>query len=215
MSERLAQVIDTFRIDSAGISRVQLHIQRTFEALTYFAIDSFKEKIKRAELEKIYFSLPHSETPLKGRLVFDSKNWRDFNFESEILTTTSEPVRLEFSRLETQKSGRGPQNFKTTDRCYWEKSLALKTAASDDIIGINELGQITETSRFSLFLKKENTFFTPPLSSGCLDGVFRKSLLESSAISVLEKDFVVADLFNYEIYVGNSLRGLLKARLQN
>ncbi len=86
-----------------------------------------------------------------------------------------------------------------------------ETAGADEVIYLNERGELTEGSRTNIFLRKDGVLLTPALSSGLLPGVLRADLLASGqareAVLTL-KDLEAAD----EVYLGNSVRGLLVAK---
>lgn len=48
----------------------------------------------------------------------------------------------------------------------------------DDAILLNAEGEVIETSHRNLFVWKDDQFWTPPLSSGCLPGIMRGMVLE-------------------------------------
>ena len=128
------------------------------------------------------------------------------------------PLTVELAQNYFQLSGIGLQNFKISKRDYWTTVLAHSHCA--DVIGVNHDNCVTETSRFNLFLFKNERLFTPSLNSGCINGTYRRYLLElgyyelgTEKISLVEKDIPVSEIKNYEIYVGNSLRGMHKAIL--
>ena len=78
---------------------------------------------------------------------------------------------------------------------------------------LTKKNELCEGSRSNLILKKGENFYTPPLASGLLAGVFRQFLLTLGVVSeaVLTKN----DLFCNEIYAINSVRGVQKLRLKN
>jgi para-aminobenzoate synthetase/4-amino-4-deoxychorismate lyase len=86
-----------------------------------------------------------------------------------------------------------------------------ETAGADEVIYLNERGELAEGSRTNIFLKTDGQLLTPALSSGLLPGVLRADLLASGqareAVLTL-KDLESAD----EVYLGNSVRGLLVAK---
>ena len=47
----------------------------------------------------------------------------------------------------------------------------------DDVLMLNTSGNIIESSNSNLFVIKDNTLLTAPLSEGCVDGVFRRFIL--------------------------------------
>jgi para-aminobenzoate synthetase / 4-amino-4-deoxychorismate lyase len=85
-----------------------------------------------------------------------------------------------------------------------------KFPRADDVIMINERGECTETTIANLAARVGDTWFTPPLSSGCLPGISRAQLIEEHVLveAVLRpEDLHRAD----ELAVVNSLRGWQRA----
>jgi len=77
---------------------------------------------------------------------------------------------------------------------------------------LNERGELTEGSRSNLFVRRNGKLTTPPISSGLLPGILRGKLLESGECT--EEVLYPHDLDTAEeIYLGNSLRGLIPAHL--
>jgi len=73
-------------------------------------------------------------------------------------------------------------------------------------------GELCEGSYTSLFIETNGQLFTPPLSVGLLPGILRAELIESRR--VLEKTLRIDDMLAADkLYVGNSLRGLIPAKL--
>lgn len=99
---------------------------------------------------------------------------------------------------------------KTTIRDFYDKQLArAREKGFFEVIFKNEKDELTEGSFTNLFLLKNNVLYTPKLEAGLLPGVLRQSLLEkgqAKEIKLKEKELKNA----CEIYVGNSVRGLLK-----
>jgi para-aminobenzoate synthetase/4-amino-4-deoxychorismate lyase len=100
---------------------------------------------------------------------------------------------------------------KTTHRQVYESALA-GASDCDDVILWNERGELTETSIFNLFLEIDGELLTPPVSSGLLAGTFRESMLRAG--KARERVLMKTDLeLAVAIYVGNSVRGLIPARI--
>jgi 4-amino-4-deoxychorismate lyase len=97
---------------------------------------------------------------------------------------------------------------KTTRRALYEDALAESTA--DEVIFLNEHEQICEGARTNIFVEREGQFLTPTVTSGLLPGVLRGHFLAEG----LAREAVIRlqDL-DGRFYIGNSLRGLLPARL--
>ena len=62
-----------------------------------------------------------------------------------------------------------------------------------------------------MFLAQGETLLTPPLASGLLPGTLRARLLAEG--KAREDYLALEDLENSEFFMGNSVRGLVRARL--
>ncbi|MBX3566859.1 MAG: aminotransferase class IV family protein [Rhizobiaceae bacterium] len=104
---------------------------------------------------------------------------------------------------------------KTTHRAAYEAARAeFSIGEADEVLLLNERGEICEGTITSLFVDMGDggPLLTPPLSSGLLAGVLRQALLEDGR--AIEFILTLADLNDARaLYVGNSLRGLIPARL--
>jgi len=89
---------------------------------------------------------------------------------------------------------------------------ALRHPEADDVVLVNERGQLTETTTANLAVRLGGRWWTPPTASGCLPGVERGRLLVSGRLH--ERVLTAADLGEAEeLAVLNSLRGWRRARL--
>lgn len=217
MSSRDLFILDTFRITQNENPLLSFHIQRTWEA-----IQIHHSSVTLNEVVKIYkpFQLATSYPDQKCRLVIDPQSVSVIKSEITTIDLLNDEIKLEIATHKNQKAGLGIQNYKTTDRAYWDDNLKFRRPGTDDVIGVNSLNQVTETSRFNLFIKMQDLVFTPTLHSGCVNGCLRRFALKSGLIEInqkkykiSEKDFDFKDLKKSEIYVGNSLRGITKATL--
>ncbi|CCK70025.1 aminodeoxychorismate lyase ABZ2 KNAG_0D02760 [Huiozyma naganishii CBS 8797] len=79
--------------------------------------------------------------------------------------------------------------FKTTQREHYtqarERMIQIESNAQKrEIIVYNELDEVMEGSITNIAVYRNGTFVTPPLSTGCLCGVFRYYLLKKNLINV-------------------------------
>ncbi len=94
-----------------------------------------------------------------------------------------------------------------------ERERLAGATGCDEVVFVNERGELTEGSYSTLFVERGGTLFTPPLSCGLLDGTLRRELLENGDRPVEERVLYPRDLESAEaIWLGNSVRGLLRAR---
>ncbi|MDQ6616949.1 MAG: aminodeoxychorismate synthase component I [Actinomycetota bacterium] len=77
---------------------------------------------------------------------------------------------------------------------------------ADDVVLVNEQGQVTETTIANLAVCLGGRWCTPPLSAGCLPGVERSRLLDEG--HVIERSITVAELGGAdEVALISSVRG--------
>ncbi len=83
----------------------------------------------------------------------------------------------------------------------------------DEVILLNERGEVSECTSANIFIANGNQVWTPPLNSGCLPGVTREVLLEEirvPGIQVGEKPLLPADLQAAdEVFITSTTRDLL------
>lgn len=99
----------------------------------------------------------------------------------------------------------------------WAMNLAWLDEAQargfDEVILLNEHGEISECTSANIFIAEGNRVWTPPLSSGCLPGVTRELLLSeihAPDIVVGERTFKPSDLEKAdEVMITSTTRDLL------
>ncbi len=99
---------------------------------------------------------------------------------------------------------------KTTQRALYNQARLELTAGLDEVVFMNENGHLCEGTITNLFVQKDDGLVTPPLSCGVLPGVLRADLLAQG--KAREGIITVADLAEEQIFLGNSLRGLISAQ---
>lgn len=111
--------------------------------------------------------------------------------------------------------------YKWTNRTHWQQHEALMPQPHQDILAVNQEGYLIECSRFNVFVYNPFTdeMHTPPLESGCLDGVLRRHVLHKGFLYVAglgekklsEAPVKLDSLQEQMLFVGNSVRGILPA----
>ncbi|HEV2176819.1 MAG TPA: aminotransferase class IV [Terriglobia bacterium] len=94
-----------------------------------------------------------------------------------------------------------------------QNSLLLERARADgfdDVLLLNERGQLAECTSANVFLVRAGEVLTPPLSSGCLPGVTREILLEmapEAGVRLVERELTTADLAQaQEVFISSTTR---------
>ncbi|MDZ4738612.1 MAG: aminodeoxychorismate synthase component I [Alphaproteobacteria bacterium] len=99
-------------------------------------------------------------------------------------------------------------HHKTTRREVYDQ--ARTASGCDEVVFVNERGELTEGSRSTLFVERDGVWLTPPLSSGVLDGCLRREMIENDPRRVEVQVLRAADLTTGNVWFGNSLRGLVR-----
>lgn len=102
--------------------------------------------------------------------------------------------------------------IKSSRRSQHDQARAALPAGIDEALLLNNRGEVCEGTITTIFADFGEGLVTPPLSSGLLPGVLRAELVAAGAVR--EALLRPEDLFAARLYVGNSLRGLIPARLK-
>jgi branched-chain amino acid aminotransferase len=83
----------------------------------------------------------------------------------------------------------------------------------DEVVLLNERGEVAECTAANIFTVKAGKVLTPPLSSGCLEGVTRGILFEiapEAGVSIAEQTLRPEDLFSAdEVFISSTNRNLI------
>lgn len=94
----------------------------------------------------------------------------------------------------------------------WSVAEAQKEGF-DEVILLNERGEVAECTAANVYMVKGDTILTPPLSSGCLEGVTRGVLFEiagETGVSVKEQVLRPEDLYGAEeVFISSTNRNLI------
>ena len=88
-----------------------------------------------------------------------------------------------------------------------------QSAGLDEVVLLNERGEVAECTAANIFVVKNGKVFTPPLNSGCLEGVTRAILFEiapESGVPVVQQTLKPEDLYSAdEVFISSTNRNLL------
>ena len=93
-------------------------------------------------------------------------------------------------------------------------SIYAKENELDNCIILNDQKNVAELLNGNIFIVKDKKVTTPPVTSGCLDGVMRKKIIESlkqtQILSFEEKNISPFELISSdEIWISNSISGII------
>lgn len=107
--------------------------------------------------------------------------------------------------------------FAGTKILSWSYNLTwledAQTRGFDEVILLNEHGQVSECTSANVFLSEGQRIWTPPLTAGCLPGITRHLLLHDirvPGISIGERPLELSELEQAdEVFITSTTRGLL------
>lgn len=220
-------------LDSSFFYLLDNHIRRLNLERDFFEFNQVDLISKDTLLTHITKAMVEDEidmlSPYKVRVLVssDSKVQIDFKgpIDFNVNNTFDTPISFD-AYLDSQPTIISPfTSFKTTRRNAYEdaKKRVLATKKGKvDVILYNSSGNVTESSfcnvGFQRKIKNPITgrsvlvWVTPPLSAGCIEGTYRKWLMDNDLIH--EQSIPIKQLRDGEtIILFNSVRGILKARL--
>ena len=202
------QLIETMLWNGA-FPLLALHLQRLKASASYFSFDFDHESID-AHLKELAATL-EGEKRYRVRLLLSADGSIGLTPQEFAQGTPSGRIRIASVRTSSTDAF---FRHKTTHRALYDEQYDLaKAEGFDDFLFLNEKGEVTEGAISNVFIERSGKMYTPPLSSGVLDGVYRRHLLESRGnieVTVLtEEDLVSADA----IYLCNALRGMYRVQV--
>lgn len=104
-------------------------------------------------------------------------------------------------------------NLKTGSALLYVMAGLTKTSLRlDDCLLVNDNGNIIESINANIFVVKNGTLYTSPISDGCVDGVMRRQVLDLAAqnkILAFEQPLTVHTLTNGdEVFLTNAIKGI-------
>lgn len=168
------------------------------------AVDDWSSHIKRMKnsAKKLGFKWNEDIEKLEkfNRILLE----KDGSFIKE--EKNFKPIKNKKIRISRKVNSNNPFLYHKTNIRY--------TAESDffDEIAINERGEVTEGTFTNIAVQYNNKLYTPPISSGLLNGTYRKKLIEEGLLT--EKILYQKDLEKAEkIYCFNSVRKMVEVEL--
>lgn len=139
--------------------------------------------------------------------------------DCDVVAFTSDPNRWgEGVNLAVEPNARhGANRFAGAKILSWSHNLTwlenAKERGFDEVILLDERGEVSECTSANIFIETDDGFATPPLSSGCLPGVTRELLLGDARpgdVPVVERPIGLDELYEARAaFVTSTTRNLL------
>ncbi|HEY0150008.1 MAG TPA: aminodeoxychorismate synthase component I [Allosphingosinicella sp.] len=200
---RSFDLIETMRFDpEEGLPDLERHLarmKRSADALGF----AFDRHDARNELQAATFPL---RAPRKLRLMLSPTGAIAIEVRA-MPEEAGEPLRVALVPLPVE-----PSDFrlrhKTSDRRFYD--AAREASGADEVIFHDADGFLTEGSFTSLFVERNGSLITPPLTRGLLPGILRERLIAEGQAREGE---LRAEHLSSPFFIGNAIRGLVEARL--
>jgi len=193
-----------------GYFLLKPHLGRLLSSAAYFNF-KYDKKYITEKLKKLETRFKNSFS-YKVRLLLDRTGKIDLGFSR--INMNGKLIKVRFSSKKTSKNDLFLYNKTTNRNLYDKEHRKWSKRGYFDIIFTNTQNQITEGAISNIVIKKGKFYYTPPIECGLLNGVFRRSLLKNSKFPIREKVLYRGDIEKAdEIYMVNSVRGMVKAKL--
>ncbi|WP_026054735.1 aminodeoxychorismate synthase component I [Leptospira weilii] len=181
------------------------HLERIKKSAKIFQFP-FSKKEWDASLKQVASISPG---PNSYRIKISLNSLGKFHFESHKLSKFQKEGILQISGIEIDSSSEF-RKHKTNLREIYDRECS-RDSGYIDVLYLNEKKEIAEGSIGNIFVKIGDSYFTPPISSGVLPGIFRNRLLKRNGF--YEKTLSLDDLQrSNSIFLCNSLRGILRVK---
>ncbi|MGB2599022.1 MAG: aminodeoxychorismate synthase component I [Candidatus Omnitrophota bacterium] len=204
-------LIETLLWENEEFFLLDRHIKRLRKSAGYFSYP-FDEDAVRQVLKNGSDSFAPSRK-YRVRLLF--KKSGECEVTSSVLGPSREgTVKIAVSDKRTDKEN-AFFHHKTTNRSVYDGELTKYSAKKFfDVIFLNLKGEVTEGAISNIIIQKGGNWWTPPVSSGLLAGVYREYLLETQEIPLKEKVLYLEDLLDADaVFLINSVRKMIPAIL--
>ncbi len=187
-----------------------------------------EEHLKRMERSAQYFGFCFDRARIKQALgALKNKFQSGSRYKLRLLLDRKGTLKAEYSRLPREAGIKyaaisdykiDPQNpfcyHKTTNRnLYDSQHLCYLEKGYFDVIFLNTRGEVAEGAISNIIIEKNKKYYTPPVSSGILPGIFRQYFIKKHRAQekmIFRKDLLKAD----KIFLCNSVRGLTEVKIE-
>ena len=208
------QLIETMRWQADdGYYLLEQHLARLAASAQHFGIPCDIAGVRKA-LKAL--SSEFTDATVRVRLLLDEDGAITLTHLPTTLPGAGTVLTYVFSDQPIDSHDRH-RYHKTTNRELLDAEYAHLTQATgcNEVLFLNENGEVTEGSRSNIFVELGGHLVTPPVSCGLLDGTLRRALLDAPDSEIEERVLKPRDLDSARrIFLGNSVTGLVEARLR-
>ena len=200
------EIFETMRYEGGEIKYLDEHVRRLKSASDHFLFKFPKKKIM-TRIEKSISELDQGQIK---KIKLTLNKWGEIKIEISDLPDSRDKVYVIISKNKISSTDRFRYSKTTNRKLYDEEYASYKSKEFYEVLYLNEENEFAEGSRSNIFLKKSNQWFTPPLISGALPGIYRNYFIKNN-INTSEKSIKIDDFFQADgLMLTNALRGEIR-----
>lgn len=204
------ELIETMRWEEGSIALWDRHVARIRDSAAYFGFPFDAERMRQV-IARRTASLDATQ-PYKVRCTLDRHG--DFAVTVQpIAASSEEPLRLTVAKRRVDP-GDPFRYHKTTRRALYEAAYQqARDAGCDEALLLNRRDEVTEGTRTNVFIEQDGQLYTPPVSCGLLNGVYRRHVIDTRP-EAGERVLTLEDVRRADaIYLCNAVREWQRAEL--
>ena len=184
------ELLETMRYEPAeGVRHLDLHLKRLAASADYFGFRYDETEVREA-VEKTVASAPPA--PCRVRLALG----KDGTVRVACTPLATEPDVVRVGLDDVPQDPRDVFLFHKTSRRQRYEDARSRHADADDVLLINEHGEVTESTIANVAVRMNGRWVTPPIEAGLLPGIGRTVALDDG--SVTEAPITIEDLRSSE-----------------
>ena len=224
-------LFESIRMINQQIPLLQLHLQRLHIGMAALEIKppvDWNLEFWKEQIAKVCHKWSHARiriTVFRTEGGLYTPNYHDARFlieaeklEEEQYQWNKDGLSVAICNIAQIHAGSLLSNLKTCNALpYVLGAIFARKHQLGDSLLLNQHERLVESSSSNLYLVREGMIVTPPLSEGCVDGVFRKFLLREmpkAGWNIQERPIRPADLRQAEeVFLSNAVRGIRWVKL--
>jgi 4-amino-4-deoxychorismate lyase len=218
-------LFETIIVSNHSIRHFNLHFDRLTRGMTAINLDS--STLKKEQLKNDVFNLIETNKlnkPCRVKIMVwrrqsEKGGYSTSSKEYNLLITVKETTESTMKIIESSSVSKNVQlsfnsisKYKTISALpYVVASIERDQRKLDELILTNNNGYIAEAISSNLFWINGNQIFTPPVSTGCVEGVMRTHLInlfKNEGKPIIENNIEYEDLLNQEVVFTANVAGI-------
>lgn len=192
---------ETVKVHNKNPLFLKEHLERLANSLEFFGIE---REINPEEIYKYIENVGEENFALK--IIVSDKNFILTHREDNYINNYKK-FRLKISNSKRNSTSKLVYH---KSLCYYENIYEHRLAVKDGFdsaLFVNENDEVSECDFSNIYFVKDKKIYTPPTSSGLLNGTMRDFLLENFEIEEMKINFNEIKDFD-ECFISNSLMGV-------